>query len=960
MNYTLLKQEELTDIHGTASLYRHEQSGALLVTMANADPNKTLAVAFRTPPENDKGIPHILEHSVLCGSDRYPLKDPFVQLLKGSLNTFLNAMTYGQFTVYPVASCNEKDFRTLSNVYLDAVFCPNLLHTPEIFGQEGWHYEEEEDGLHFNGVVFNEMKGEAPSADFILENAVASSLFPHTDRRFVSGGLPEAIVDLTYEEAMDFYRRHYHPSNSVILLYGDMDFTERMEYIDREYLSKYTAQSPIFYETEKDPGERKEVSVSYPLESGSNPQKSEIFALNWVVGSSHDVKQQLALQLADYCLLQSASGTLRRALLEEGIGEEIESSLDTSCSQPVYSILVRKARKDQKERFLEIAEEVLRKTVEEGLDPKLCEASLHESEYLLREEDYGRTPKGLVYSLRLLERLLYHEEDPFAELRMREAFASLKEDPAQALQTLKDCLLENTRSSFVVLSPSESWVAESVERLKKEEQKRVSALSETEKEEALRKAKALRLYRESGDAPEAASCIPLLQREDLNAVEKPSPLKEKEVSGHRALEVTLPTSGIHYVSIFFDLSHLHEKELQTASLLCRILGLMSTKKHDYRALSEEVARKTGGVATVPLFLERPDSQELFRCLQCDLRYLPEEEEDAYALLKEEILETLFDDEKRLKELLEEMRSALQNQIAYRYDAAAAREVTIQFSRSSRLADITTGRSFLRYLNDLSENFPQKKEALIRELQEVSEKIFTDRNVFFQVTADEERLPAVEKAAEAFFEALPKGKEETPYNVPLKEKTAPEGLYMASQVQYCALAAKGKTLSMREYAHRMVLSQILNTDHLWQEIRVLGGAYGCGAGFERDGSVILTSFRDPQISNTLRVFRELPEYVKNFEADEEEMRRFVIGTMNRFDSPLSSYREGVLYLTRWLRGNSREDIEELRKAVISTTAEDIRALAPGLEEAFRDVRICVLGNEEKLKACAELQQTSAYF
>ena len=960
MNYTLLKQEELTDIRGTASLYRHEQSGALLVTLANADPNKTLAVAFRTPPENDKGIPHILEHSVLCGSQKYPLKDPFVQLLKGSLNTFLNAMTYAQFTVYPVASCNAKDFATLSDVYLDAVFAPSLLHTPEIFGQEGWHYEEETDGLHFNGVVFNEMKGEAPTADFILENAVASSLFPHTDKRFVSGGLPEAIVDLTYEEAMDFYRRHYHPSNSIILLYGDMDFKERMDYIDCEYLSKYEAQPAIVYESEQDPGKRCDLALTYPLESGSDPEKSEIFALNWVLSDSHDVKQQLALQLADYCLLQSASGTLRRALLEEGIGEEIESSLDTSCSQPVYSILVRKARKDQKERFLEIVEEVLRRTLEEGLDPKLCEASLHETEYFLREDDYGRTPKGLVYSLRLLEKLLYHEEDPFAELRMREAFVSLKEDPSLALKVVRECLLENTHSSFVTLSPSESWVSESVERLQKEERERVSALSEAEKEEALRKAQALRLYRESGDAPEAASCIPLLQREDLNDKEKEWPLKEKEVSGHKALEVSLPSSDIHYVSFFFDLSHLNEEELQTASLLSRLLGQMSTKRHDYRSLGEEVGRRTGGIGTSLLFLERLQDEKLYACLQCDLRYLPEEEEAAYAFLKEEILETLFDDEKRLKELLEELRSALQNQTAYRYNAAAAREVTSQLSRSARLTDLCVGRSFLRYLKELCEDLPQRKDALVQQLAAVSEKIFTSRNVFYQVTADEERMAGVEKAAETFFKALPEGKEEETYNVPLKEKTAPEGLYMASQVQYCALGAKGETLSLQEYAHRMVLSQILNTDHLWQQIRVLGGAYGCGAGFDRDGSITLTSFRDPQIANTLRVFRELPEYVKNFEADEEEMRRFVIGTMNRFDAPLSSCREGSLLLTRWLRGNVREDIEELRKAVISTTAEDIRSLAPGLEEAFKDVRICVLGNEEKLKECADLKHTEAYF
>ena len=518
--YETIEEREIGELNSKGTLLRHEKTGARVILMENEEENKVFYIGFRTPSVDSTGAAHIVEHTVLCGSEHFPVKDPFIELAKGSLNTFLNAMTYPDKTVYPVASCNNKDFQNLMHVYLDAVFHPNIYREEKIFRQEGWHYEMEdaEDDLTLNGVVYNEMKGAFSSSDDVLEREILNALFPETSYSFESGGDPEVIPELTYEKFLDFHRRYYHPSNSYIYLYGNMDMAEKLEFIDREYLGKFEKQA-VDSEVKLQPSfpEMKEIQKSYPISEGESEENNTYLSVSKAVGSVLDRELYVAFQILDYALCSAPGAPLKQAMIDAGIGTDVYSIFDDGVRQPYFSVIAKNADLQQKEAFLDTYRQILTKLVKEGIDRKALYAGLNHFEFKHREADFGSYPRGLMYGLQMLDSWLYDDGKPFIHVEANETYAGLREKIEEGYfeKLIRDCLLDNEHGAVVVLVPEKGLTAKREKELAEKLQQYKETLSGEEIDVIVADTEALKAYQEEGDTPEALSCIPHLTREDI-------------------------------------------------------------------------------------------------------------------------------------------------------------------------------------------------------------------------------------------------------------------------------------------------------------------------------------------------------------------------------------------------------------------------------------------------------------
>ena len=506
-NYELLQQKTLHDLQSEGYLLRHKKSGARVLLMENNDENKVFSIGFRTPPEDSTGVPHILEHSVLCGSKNFPVKDPFVELVKGSLNTFLNAMTYPDKTVYPVASCNDKDFQNLMHVYMDAVFYPNIYQHEEIFRQEGWSYnlESEEDALTYNGVVYNEMKGAFSSPEGVLDRVVLNTLFPDNTYANESGGDPDVIPELTYEQFLDFHRKYYHPSNSYIYLYGDMDMEEKLNWLDEMYLSEFdTLEIDSEIPLQKSFEEVKEVEMNYSISSNESEEDNTYLSYNKVIGTSLDKELYQAFQVLDYALLSAPGAPLKKVLVDAGIGKDIMGSYDNGIYQPIFSVVAKNANPEQKEEFVSVIEDTLAEIVKNGMDKKALEAGINYHEFRYREADFGNYPKGLMYGLQMFDSWLYDEAQPFLHVEATETFAFLKTqvDKGYFEQLIQRYLLDNTHGAIVVVKPEKGRTARLDKELEAKLQNYKKSLSKEEVAQLVAKTHQLVEYQEAEDVLE--------------------------------------------------------------------------------------------------------------------------------------------------------------------------------------------------------------------------------------------------------------------------------------------------------------------------------------------------------------------------------------------------------------------------------------------------------------------------
>lgn len=960
--YEIVMYEDLPDIHSEGWILRHRKSGARVMLIPAEDDNKVFNIAFRTPPEDSTGVAHINEHSVLCGSKKFPLKDPFVELVKGSLNTFLNAMTYPDKTMYPIASTNAADFRNLMDVYLDAVFHPHIYDEPNIFRQEGWHYhlENKDDPVTYNGVVYNEMKGAFSTPDEYLERVIMNSLFPDTAYGVESGGDPNHIPELTYEQFLAFHSRFYHPSNSYIYLYGDMDMAETLDFIDRNYLCEYDVIEPDSEIEKQDAFAKMAVfKENYPIADEEDEQENTYLTFNVVAGDPMDTREMIACDVIDYALFSMPGAPVRQALLDAGIGKDIDSMYSDGILQPYFSVTARNAEEKDADAFVQIIRDSLKEQVRKGIDRKSLLARINYLEFQFREADYSTYPKGLIYGIDVFDTWLYDENKPFASLKQLKAFEALRAelDGDYFEKIVQDRILDNPHSALVILAPLKGLQIERERKIAEKLAEFKAGLSEEEIDRLVRETRALKAYQEKTDLPEEAECLPMLKREDIRReariLSNISCRLYEEQSGRINPEIVFhqaPSNGIGYMELLWDIHCVPMEEIPYLSFLKAVLANVNTAAHSYTDLTNEINTNTGGIAFgISIFddLRSENSSDYKVYFSARGKALCGMLGKAVDYIREIITSSEFTDSKRIYEILASVKASLQMGMQSAGHATAASRAAAYYSSSAAFSEKMSGVEYYRFIKDLEENYEAKKEELRQHLEYLLGVIFDPNNLLVSYTAEEEGMDVLR-------ENLPKLLDGISCEYPWCTKVTArplgrlnEAFATAGQVQYVAQCGDFLGKGFRFNGAMNILRQIMGYEYLWQNVRVQGGAYGCGASFKRAGDAVMTSFRDPHLKRTLDVFGAIPEYLRNFDADDKEMTKFIIGTISGLDMPLTPSLYGMISMRAYLNGITKEDSQKMRDEILDATAEDIRALAAAAEAVLSDNYICVVGSEGKI-------------
>lgn len=956
--YEILDEHRVEDVQSDGFILRHKKSGARIAILSNNDDNKVFYIGFRTPPEDETGVPHIIEHTTLCGSKKFPVKDPFIELAKGSLNTFLNAMTYPDKTVYPVASCNDQDFKNLMDVYLDAVFNPNITKYEEIFKQEGWHYEltGKDDELKINGVVYNEMKGAYSSPDEVLSSQIYRSLFPDNTYSKDSGGNPEYIPKLTYEAYLDFYHKYYHPSNSYIYLYGDMDVVERLEWLDKEYLSLYDYKK-VNSEINKQPAfdEIKNVEAQYSITMDDSQENKTYLSYNRVVGDSLDEMLYQAFDVLDYALVSSPGAPVKQALIDAGIGDDVYGSYDAGILQPVFSFVAKNANASQADEFESIIESTLKEVVKTGINKEALLAGINSSEFKFREADFGQFPKGLLFGLNCLDSWLFDDMKPFIHLECLGTFAKLRKavDTDYFEKLIQEYLLDNTHGSSVTVKPKRGLGNERDEALAKELSDYKASLSDEEIKKLIEDTEHLKKYQEEPSSDEDLRKFPMLTRADMKKNAMPFSNIEDELLDVKVVRHDIESNGIDYISFLFDAGDFAQSELGYLGFFTNALGLVSTEKYSYTDLANATNIYTGGISTGTA--SHPDIKDrnnfVFK-FEVKLKVLEKNLDKALELMEQMLLSSDFTDTKRLGELVAQIKARLQANLSSSGHLVAAMRSMSSFSRYALYQDELKGIAFYRSICRIEKELSESPKSVSDKLAAIAKKLFARNRMLISFTGNNEAYgnakPSLEKVMTGFNKMSAVGNQaEVHFN------TAKEAFIDASQIQYVAKTGDFICEGYEYTGALRLLRIILSYDYLWINVRVKGGAYGCMNTFLRSGESYFVSYRDPNLSDTLDVYDRIPEYIKSFSPDERDMTKYIIGTFSALDTPMNPEAKGSRSLSAYLEGITYEQIQKERNEILNAQPEDIRRLADLVKAVLKKDSICVIGNENMIKESAGL-------
>ena len=956
--YEVLKEEELQDIHSKGWLLRHKKTGARVMLIENSDENKVFNIAFRTPPKNSTGVAHILEHSVLCGSREFPLKDPFVELVKGSLNTFLNAMTYPDKTCYPIASCNDRDFQNLMHVYLDAVFYPNIYKKEEIFRQEGWNYhlEKKEGPLKYNGVVYNEMKGAFSSPDDVLEREIMKSLFPDTTYGCESGGDPVNIPDLSYEEFLDFHRQYYHPSNSFIYLYGNMDMEEKLEFIDSHYLSAFDSLAIDSQIRDQEAfAQVKDIQKNYPVSEDEGEEDNTYLSYNMVVGEAADINLSLAFEVLDYALLSAPGAPLKQALLDAKIGKDIYGSFEDGIKQTYFSIVAKGANLSRKEEFIKVIRDTLTKIAEDGIDKKAVTAGINYYEFRFREADFSSYPKGLMYGLDILSSWLYDDTKPFCEVQLLEGFEFLKKALEEGYfeDLIRKYLLDNTHGAILSLVPEKGLAAKRDKELEEKLENYRKSLSDEELTRMVENTKALEAYQEAEEAPEALTCIPMLSREDIKKEITGLTNEEHYVDDSLFLYHDVCTNGIGYADLLFEIHDFDVNTVHYLGLLKSVLGAVDTENYSYGELFNEVNARTGGISYgIEVFDDAQDTDAFRAMFAVRGKALYPEMDFMFSMIREVLTTSKLTDTKRLYEIIARVKSRAQASLASAGHSTAVLRGASYASPMAAFQDEMAGIGYYQFIEKLEKDFDSCKDEIVKNLRKVMEEVLRPENFCVSYTGERESLDVVKAQAAGIKKVLFNGqKPESVKQAPCIKKN--EAFKTSGQVQYVAQNGNFRKKGLEYTGALEILKVILSYDYLWINLRVKGGAYGCMSGFKRNGESFLVSYRDPHLKRTLEVYQGVPDYIRAFEADEREMTKYIIGTISNKDVPRTPQMQGSISKTAYFSNVTEDMLQKERNQILGAQKEDIQKLAALVEAVLSDDQICVVGSETAIEKAEDV-------
>lgn len=952
--YEIVEERPIEDIASYGYILRHKKSGARVCVIANDDDNKVFSIGFRTPPEDETGVPHIIEHTTLCGSDKFPVKDPFMELAKGSLNTFLNAMTYPEKTLYPIASYNDQDFKNLMDVYLDAVFHPNITKYQEIFMQEGWHYElESEDApLIINGVVYNEMKGAYSSPDEVLETAIEAALFPDNTYSKNSGGNPDHIPELTYEAYLDFYHKYYHPCNSYIYLYGDMDVEERLDWMDRNYLSQFgPAEIDSSIEKQKPFDEIRYIETEYPITDDDPEENNTYLSYNKVVADVLDRELYQAFSVLDYVLVSAPGAPIRQALIDAGIGQDVYGSFEDGMLQPFFSIVAKNANEEDQERFVTIIEETLQKLVKEGLNQDALLAGINSTEFRFREADYGQFPKGLLYGLQCMESWLFDDKKPFIHLECLDTLQFLREQMNTGYfeKLIQKYLLDNTHGAVVTVVPKKGLNKVREDALAEKLAAYKATLSPEEIKKLVEQTHHLHQYQEEPSADEDLRKIPMLGRKDMRKEAMLFHNEEMKAGNIPVVMHEIATNGIDYMTLMFECGDIPQEDIPYLGLLKSVLGYVNTSNYEYADLANAINIYTGGISSgISVY---PDLQKTGSvCVKYEVRIkvLENNLKDAMALVDEILTTSDLEDTKRLGEIIAQVKSRLQVNLSSSGNVVAAMRALSYQSRYAFYQDATLGIAYYQLIQKLDEQMKTDPKQVVDKMKTLVAKVFVQNRLLVSFTGTK---AAYEKAQPLFVQYFGRLQEGTKAGdmavIELSKKN--EGFMDASQIQYVARGGNFKNHGYTYSGTLKILKMILSYEYLWINIRVKGGAYGCMSSFLRTGESYFVSYRDPNLGKTNEIYEKIPEFVKNFDPDERDMTKYIIGTFGSLDTPMNPEAKGSRSMSAYLQHITYEDIQKERDDILNATPEDIRKLADVIAAILEDDCFCVVGNENAIRA-----------
>lgn len=951
--FAVRRAEYVEEINADAYLMEHEKSGARLLYLACDDDNKVFSISFRTPPADDTGVAHILEHSSLCGSRKYHLKEPFVELVKGSMNTFLNAMTYPDKTMYPVASRNDKDFKNLMDVYLDAVFYPLIYENPYTLLQEGWHYEiAAKDGeLSYNGVVYNEMKGVYSSADAIAENEVMRALFPDTPYRFESGGYPAAIPGLTQEAFENFHRTYYSPENAFIYLYGDMDIKKTLAYLDSEYLSAFSKTGCVNSEIPMQLpfAKTKEVKAFYPAGADEDLNGKTYHELDIVCGDARDAKTSLALRLLETVLLEGNSAPLRLALLESGICKDAYGQYTGSLRQPVFAVKVSGSEEDKRDAFISIVYRTLQKLTIEGIDKELLEACLNMLEFKLREADFGAYPKGLIYGIGVMDTWLY-DGDPLDGLRYNKMLAELRDgiNTGYFESLIENYLLDNTHKVLLTLMPKKGMEeAEQAELAAKMEQIK-AGMTDTELDEKIEQCRTLHERQATPDSPEALASIPLLKRSDIRRESEKLEGELSQEGSSEFLYVPAFTNKIAYLNWYFDMSGIDGALLPYCYLLSDMLGKVDAGKYTYQQLSTLGTKYTGGVAfQVHAYSAAESVNDYTVKFTVTAKALLHNLPHLFEILTAIATESRFDSKKRLREVLDEVKSDWDSNFFSRGQTVACARLNSYYSPAARVNE-QDYYSYYEFLKALADDFDARADEVLQKLKALLGVFFANGRYLLAYSCEEADRSEVLQAAKEFAKKLPEAQDLGAVK-PLAAPGLNEGIMTPGKVQYVAAGGDFRKFGHSFTGSMKVLETVLRYEYLWTKIRIQGGAYGASAVFDRNGSMYFASYRDPKLAETLEAYRGLPDWLEKLNLPERELTKYVIGTISAADVPLTNSMRLSQTALAHIKGVTQAMRQQTRDEVLNLTNDGLKQLGKVVRDVLSDNYLCVVGGSGAIEA-----------
>lgn len=948
-SFKLIREEEIADIASTALIYEHEDTGAELIWIKNDDPFKVFAATFRTEPSDSSGSPHIIEHALLGGSRKYRSNDLFTDMYAISTSAFMNAMTYADKTVFPIASRDPQDFANLTDIYLDSVFFPNIKEDKAVLDQEGWHYEifDKEDPIIYNGVVYNEMRGADSNPLRLLYQNILTSLYPDTIYANNSGGTPEAIPTLTYEAFLDFYNTYYHPSNAMLYFYGDVDIDYFLQYIHDEYLSQFERKEvEVKYAKQEPFTEPKELVNVYNIGAEEDTAGKTYLSWNVTCGDGGNAIDYFTLDILADILADANYAPIKNALFDKGIGED-NGSFYLTYNTNSFGVVALNAEEEQKDEFVATIKECLQNAVEEGIDPTILESSINSLEMYVREAGSNDGLKGLDYLDLILDSKNYGG-DPLAYLQFTEIFDQLRAGIEEGVyeKFIQERFLDNPHETTLVLKPEPGLTDKKAEEIEAKLAEYKESLSEEELQALIDE----NVANEAKKGAAVESTLPKLKLEEIDTNINEIIYEAKDFEGTPVLFSVQPCNGIMYLNMQFDLSTVDEDKVPYVVLLSKLLGSLDTENYSYGDLEKEINLVSGGIGFTTSNAEHTKTNDLDARLEVSGKSTAENFPRMLELINEICYSTKFDDQEWIGQQITQMKSGMEMGAHAEGLGLALTRVRSYFSPMFKYRDMLSGVDHMRFLQDVEKRFQENPEEVIAELEAVGKQIFNRKGMIVGFAADEEDYAAFEEAFKPFLNNLPnEDLENNKFNIQTEQLN--EGFATNADINYVTFSGDLKEVIEDIDGSSRLLTNILDNYYLYTELRQKGGAYGGGSILDNYGNLVFYSYRDPNIAETLDIFRNSGKFLSEFEMDEEDLEQQIIGYFKAYPNTPAFVASNICY--RELNGLSNEDYLKEAEAVVATTPDKIKAFGEALDKMMEQDNFCVFGKSAQIEEQSDL-------